>query len=222
MMMDTNKGGKDEEMKKEEQNPLEPLSGDDLLDKIEQETQSDAPAPETATGNEDGLLKKLGFSKKDKHRRENEELHKSLAEEKQRADELNDKYIRLYAEFDNFRKRTLKERMELIKMAGEDVIVSLLPVLDDFGRSIKQMEATNDPMTEGVKLIFQKLITTLEKRGMKPMKSIGEPFNPDFHEAITEVAAADDSMKGKVVDEIESGYFLNDKIIRHAKVVVGK
>jgi molecular chaperone GrpE len=98
----------------------------------------------------------------------------------------------------------------------------LLPVLDDFGRSIKQMEATNDPMTEGVKLIFQKLMTTLEKRGMKPMKSIGEPFNPDFHEAITEVAAANDSMKGKVVDEIESGYFLNDKIIRHAKVVVGK
>jgi molecular chaperone GrpE len=220
--MDGNEKHTEEEMKNNEKSPLEEFSGEELLNKIDEETKSDAPAPETAAEHDEGLLKKFGFSKKDKHRRENEELHKSLADEKQRADELNDKYLRLYAEFDNFRKRTLKERMELIKTAGEDVIVSLLPVLDDFGRSIKQMEATNDPMTEGVKLIFQKLMTTLEKRGLKPMKSIGEPFNPDFHEAITEVAAADDSMKGKVVDEIESGYFLNDKIIRHAKVVVGK
>lgn len=212
----------DEEMKNGDQNPLEELSGNDLLNKIEEETTPEAQAEEKPETGEDGLLKKLGFSKKDKHRKEAEEFQKAITEEKQRTEELNDKYLRLYAEFDNFRKRTLKERIELIKTAGEDVIISLLPVLDDFGRSIRQMEATADPMTEGVKLIFQKLMTTMEKRGLKPMKSVGEVFNPDFHEAITEINAAEEEMKGKVVDEIETGYFLNDKIIRHAKVVVGK
>jgi len=199
--------------KNNDENPLEQLSGDELLNKIETEMSGEAHGHEKE--NEEGLLKKLGLSKKDKLKSENEELKHKLAE-------FNDKYMRLYAEFDNFKKRTLKERIELIKTAGSEVIYSLLPVLDDFNRAIKQMEATNDPMTEGVKLIYQKLMTILENKGLKAMKSIGEEFNPELHDAITETAVPDESMKGKVVDDIETGYYLNDKIIRHAKVVVGK
>jgi molecular chaperone GrpE len=203
---DKNDGG---EMKNHDENPLEKLSGEELLNKIGDHTNSGS-----SEENDEGLLHKIGLSKKDRLKKENEEL-------KNKAQELNDKYLRLYAEFDNFKKRTLKERIELIKTAGVEVISSLLPVLDDFSRAIKQMEATNDPMTEGVKLIYQKMMTILENKGLKVMKSIGENFNPELHDAITEIAA-DENMKGKVVDEIESGYYLNDKIIRHAKVIVGK
>lgn len=211
--METNDKKQEEGMNKNnEENPLEQLSGEELLNKIETETS----AEEVHADKEDeGLLKKLGLSKKDKLKKENEELKHQVAE-------INDKYLRLYAEFDNFKKRTLKERIELIKMAGSEVINSLLPVLDDFNRAIKQMEATNDPMTEGVKLIYQKMVTILENQGLKAMKSIGEEFNPELHDAITEIAALDESLKGKVMDEIETGYYLSDKIIRHAKVVVGK
>ena len=212
--METNDKKQEEGMDKNNgENPLEQLSGEELLNKIETETSSEEVHEEKEA--DEGLLKKLGLSKKDKLKKENEEL-------KQKAAEINDKYLRLYAEFDNFKKRTLKERIELIKMAGSEVIYSLLPVLDDFNRAIKQMEATNDPMTEGVKLIYQKLVTILENKGLKAMKSVGEEFNPELHDAITEIAAPEESQKGKVMDEIETGYYLNEKIIRHAKVVVGK
>lgn len=198
-------------MKNQDENPLEQLSGEELLNKIGDNTNRELSQEKE---NEEGLLHKMGLSKKERLKKENEEL-------KQKAAELNDKYLRLYAEFDNFKKRSLKERVELIKTAGVEVISSLLPVLDDFGRAIKQMEAANDPMTEGVKLIYQKLMTNLENKGLKRMESIGENFNPELQDAITEIQA-DENMKGKVVDEIESGYYLNDKIIRHAKVIVGK
>jgi len=212
--MDTNDQKQEEGMKKNnEENPLEELSADGLLNKIETETSEEEVHHDKES--DEGLLKKFGFSRKDKLKNENEEL-------KQKVAELNDKHLRLYAEFDNFRKRTLKERFELIKTAGSEVIYSLLAVLDDFNRAIKQMEATNDPMTEGVKLIYQKLLSILENKGLKAMKSLGETFNPELHDAITETTTADENMKGKVVDEIEAGYYLNEKIIRHAKVVVGK
>lgn len=137
---------------------------------------------------------------------------------------LKDKYLRQVAEFDNFRKRTAKERMELIQTACRDVIASLLEVMDDCERAEKQI-ANNQELSatkEGLQLVFQKLRNTLQAKGLKAMESTGQEFNPDMHEAITEIPAPSEELKGKVIDEIEKGYYLNDKIIRFAKVVVGK
>jgi len=146
--------------------------------------------------------------------------------EKMRAEiaTLKDKYLRQIAEFDNFRKRTAKERMELIQTAGRDVISSLLEVLDDCERAEKQISNGQDitAISEGLQLVFQKLRNILQAKGLKPMESTGQDFNPDIHEAITEIPAPTEDLKGKVIDEIEKGYYLNDKIIRFAKVVVGK
>ena len=146
-----------------------------------------------------------------------EELRIELQEQK-------DKFIRLYAEFDNFKRRNAKERVELIQTAGKDVIQSLLEVLDDCDRAEKQMQTSEDinQIKSGIQLVFSKLRNSLQSRGLKEMKSIGEPFNPDIHEAITEIPVKDPAMAGKVVDELEKGYLLNEKIIRFSKVVVGK
>lgn len=137
---------------------------------------------------------------------------------------LKDKYIRQAAEFDNFRKRTAKERLELVQTAGRDVMVSLLPVIDDFDRAEKQISGTDDvtSIKEGIQLVFQKFRNTLQAKGLKAMQCSGEEFNPDMHEAITEIPSPKEELKGKVIDELEKGYYLNDKIIRFAKVVVGK
>jgi len=142
----------------------------------------------------------------------------------QQLEEQKDKYLRLVADFDNFRKRTAKERLELIQTAGKDVILSLLPILDDAERAEKQLQATDDvkALKEGVDLVFAKLRSTLQSKGLRPMESIGTDFDPDVHEAITEIPAPSDDARGKVVAEVEKGYYLNDKIIRFAKVVVGK
>lgn len=165
----------------------------------------------------DDLLHKIGLGKRDRLKKENTDLKHQLSE-------LNDRYLRLFAEFDNFKKRNARERIEFAKTVGSDVISSLLPVLDDFSRAMKQMENVQDvnALKEGVALIQQKLSGVLENKGLKPMKAMGEVFNSELHDAIAEIEAPDPSMKGKVVDEIEKGYFLNDKILRHAKVVVGK
>lgn len=147
----------------------------------------------------------------------NDELEAHLAE-------LNDKYLRLFSEFDNYRKRTLKERLELTKTASEDLIVDLLPVLDDFERALKAMEATeeNKNTIDGVKLIYNKFFNLLTKKGLEAMKTLGNDFDTDFHEAITNIPAPTEDMKNKVVDEIEKGYLLGGKVIRFAKVVVGQ
>jgi molecular chaperone GrpE len=138
-------------------------------------------------------------------------------------EEQKDKYLRLFAEFDNFKRRSAKERIELIQTAGKDVIVSLLEVMDDCDRAEKQMQKSEDValIKEGIGLVFNKLRNTLSNKGLKPMQSINTEFDVEKHEAITEVAAGNE-MVGKVVDEVEKGYYLNDKIIRFAKVVVGK
>ena len=138
--------------------------------------------------------------------------------------EQKDKYIRLFAEFDNFKRRNAKERMELIQTAGKDVITSLLDVLDDCDRADKQIQTTEDlqQIKEGIQLVFGKLRNTLQARGLKPMESIETDFDVEKHEAITEIPAAQPNLVGKVVDEVQKGYYLNDKIIRFAKVVVGK
>lgn len=148
---------------------------------------------------------------------------KELDELRAKVDELNDKYLRQAAEFDNFRRRSAKERLELIQTAGRDVISGLLDVLDDSDRAQKQLEATDDirQIKEGVQLVFTKLRNSLTAKGLKPMEAKGVAFDADLHEAITEIDAGEE-MKGKVIDEVQKGYYLNDKIIRYAKVVVGK
>ena len=138
--------------------------------------------------------------------------------------ELKDKYIRQAAEFDNFRKRSAKERLELIQTASKELMVSMLGVLDDSERAEKQIDSSEDlaAIRQGVKLVFNKFRNTLTSKGLKPMQSIGQEFNPDQHEAITDIPAPSEDLKGKVVDEMEKGYYLGEKIIRFAKVVVGK
>ena len=138
--------------------------------------------------------------------------------------EMKDKYLRKVAEFDNYKKRSLKDRMELIQTAGKEVIVDLLEAMDDMERAEKQMNVTEDTgsLKEGMQLVFSKLKNILAAKGLKPMESLHTDFNPDIHEAISEIPAPTVDLKGKVLDEIQKGYYLNDKIIRYAKVVVGK
>jgi molecular chaperone GrpE len=146
-----------------------------------------------------------------------DQLQADLADQK-------DKYLRLMAEFENFKRRTAKERVDLIQTAGKDVIVSLLDVMDDCDRAEKQLNGSDDiaVQKEGIQLVFNKIRATLQSKGLKAMESIDQPFNVELHEAITEVPVPDASKKGKVIDEVTKGYYLNDKIIRFAKVVVGK
>ena len=143
---------------------------------------------------------------------------------KQENSELKDKYLRLFAEFDNYKKRTVKEKLDMMKTASASTMQALLPVLDDFDRAKKNAEddKTTEVFSEGVNLVYQKLYGTLKTKGLKPMDSNGQVFDPELHEAITEIPAPTDDLKGKIVDTVERGYFLNDKIIRHAKVVVGR
>jgi molecular chaperone GrpE len=137
---------------------------------------------------------------------------------------MKDKYIRKVAEFENYKKRSLKERMDLVQTAGKEVIIELLEVLDDLERAEKQISASGDvdQIKEGVMLVFNKLKNTLIAKGLKAMETINHDFDPDIHEAITEIPAPSPELRGKVIDEIQKGYYLNDKIIRYAKVVVGK
>jgi molecular chaperone GrpE len=159
----------------------------------------------------------------------NQHLNDPVAEEseieklRQQVDELNDRYLRQVAEFENFKRRNARERIELIQTAGKEVITDLLDVVDDSERAQKQMETTQDvqQIREGVQLVFTKLRNTLASKGLKPIESLNKDFNVDLHEAVTEIDAGEE-MKGKVVAEIQKGYYLNDKIIRFAKVVVGK
>jgi len=155
---------------------------------------------------------------KSKHRKD-EKTEKLEAE----IIQLNDKFLRLYSEFDNYRKRTIKEKIDLSKTASTDILLSILPVLDDFERAINAFEISpesTDALKHGVILIFGKFINILSQQGLQQMKTIGEEFNTDFHEAITNIPATNPDQKGKVVDEVEKGYILNGKVIRYAKVIV--
>lgn len=136
--------------------------------------------------------------------------------------ELNDKYLRLSADFDNYRKRTMKERVELTKSAGSDMLLALLPVVDDFERALSHMTDATDvaALREGVELIYNKFNDYLKKYGVQPIEAIGQPFDTDVHEAITKMPAPTPDMKGKVFDCVEKGYKMNDKVIRFSKVVV--
>lgn len=146
-----------------------------------------------------------------------EKLQKEIEDQK-------DKYLRLSAEFDNYRKRTLKEKSDLILNGGEKSISSILPVIDDFQRALESMDKAEDvhAVKEGVTLIYDKLLKTLEKNGVKVIETKEQPLNTDFHEAIAVIPAPSEELKGKIIDCVQTGYILNEKVIRHAKVVVGE
>lgn len=161
-----------------------------------------------------------GGKKKKKGHKEGEKIHQLETE----VAELKDKYLRLFAEFDNYKKRTIKEKLDLMRTAAQDTLASMLTVMDDFDRAKKIADnpATTEQFSEGVHLVYQKLHSTMKQLGVQEMDSNGAEFNPELHEAITDIPAPTEELKGKVVDTIEKGYYLHDKIIRHAKVVVGR
>jgi molecular chaperone GrpE len=178
-------------------------------------TDNDAETDENAEGG--------GFTDKEENSQVSSETDK-VKEMEQKNQELNDKYLRLYSEFDNYRRRTVKEKSDIIKTAGEDIFKALLPVIDDFERAMKANEKIEDiaAIKEGVQLIYNKLKNTVQQKGLTPFESIGSAFDADTMEAITHIPAADESQKGKVIDEVEKGYKLGDKVIRYAKVVVAQ
>ena len=153
-----------------------------------------------------------------------EELEKELETAQETIEEQKDKYLRLSAEFDNYRKRTMKEKAELILNGGEKSLSSILPVVDDFERAIKTMETATDvqAVKEGVELIYNKFMATLAQNGVKVIETKDQPLNTDYHEAIAVIPAPSEAQKGKILDCVQTGYTLNDKVLRHANVVVGE
>lgn len=153
-----------------------------------------------------------------------EELEKELETAQETIEEQKDKYLRLSAEFDNYRKRTMKEKAELILNGGEKSLSSILPVVDDFERAIKTMETATDvqAVKEGVELIYNKFMATLAQNGVKVIETKDQPLNTDYHEAIAVIPAPSEAQKGKILDCVQTGYTLNNKVLRHAKVVVGE
>lgn len=144
--------------------------------------------------------------------------------DKEKLDELNDRYLRLAAEYDNYRKRTLKEKMELTKTAGADILVNILPVMDDFERALGHLDQAKDmaSVRDGIMLIYNKFADFLKQRGIKEIEAKEKDFDTDLHEAITKIPAPNEELKGKVVDVVEKGYYMYDKVIRFSKVVVGE
>ena len=171
--------------------------------------------PTEETAQEEGLAKELTVE---------EQLANMLAEAQQMVSEERDKYLRLSAEFDNYRKRTLKEKAELIKNGAEKTLTAILPVLDDFERALKNMEASEETkaMKEGVELIFSKFQKILGQEGLQKIETDGQAFDTDFHEAIALIPSPSEELKGKILDCVQTGYMLNDKVILHAKVAVAQ
>ena len=192
-------------MENPEENPL-----------AENEINPNGAAGEPGNGLEDSAAASEVVSEETKEQSETDRLRAEAADWK-------DKYVRIYAEFENFRSRTSREKIALISTATEGLMKDLLPVLDDFERSLRAMETAADvqSLREGVELVFHKFTGILQQKGLKPMESLGKPFDADFHEAITQFPAPDPSQKGLVMDEVEKGYSLHDKTIRFAKVVIG-
>ncbi len=209
-----------EEIKKTDESLEKEIKAEETTSKKEEEKSETPEKTEKKTSSKKTKAKKPAKKKETKE----EKLKKEVEELKEKNVELNNKFIRLYSEFDNFRKRSLKEKNDLRKIASKEVIISLLPVVDDFERAMNSMDENDDNKTliDGVNLIYKKLLTTLKNRGMEAIKAIGKNFDTDFHEAITQIPAPKKSMKGKVVDEIEKGYLLEGKVIRYSKVIIGK
>lgn len=188
---------------------------------INEEELNAAAAQEEATENEElneeEVQEEAPLTEEDKLAKELEEANKTIEDQK-------DKHLRLSAEFDNYRKRTMKEKAELILNGGEKTISSILPVVDDFERALKNMETATDvaAVKEGVELIYNKFMSVLAQDGVKVIETKEQPLDTDYHEAIAVIPAPDPALKGKILDCVQTGYMLNDKVIRHAKVVVGE
>jgi len=192
-------------------------------DKEKEESMPEEVVKEEIVGDEKSENPEQDEERKEKHTKAKHHKEDKTVKIEEEIAQLNDKYLRLYSEFDNYRKRTIKEKVELSKTASADVILSILPVLDDFERAIKAFEISDestDALKHGIILIFNKFTNILSQQGLKQIKAVGEEFNTDFHEAITLIPATDPGMKGKVIDETEKGYMLYDKVIRYSKVVV--
>ena len=187
--------------KKSEETPEIEVNQDEIIDTDDQQPQAETSSDEAA-----------------------EQIADDIENLTQKCSELNDKNLRLMAEFDNYRKRTLKERADLIKTAGESVLVNMLPLVDDFERALKAMESSDDvaAVKEGVDLIYNKFIAFLIQNGVKAIPTDNESFNTDLHEAITTFPAPSEDQKGKIIDCVSKGYTLNEKVIRFSKVVVGE
>jgi molecular chaperone GrpE len=160
----------------------------------------------------------------DNDQTQNEDISSSIEKLEIENQELKDKYLRLFAEFDNYRKRTNKEKIDIINSASAGVMKDMIPVMDDFERAIANNETAEDIVSvkEGFQLIFNKFKNTLESKGLKPMVAKGQAFDSELHEAIANIPAPSSKEKGKVIEDVEKGYYLNDKVIRYAKVVVGQ
>lgn len=191
----------------------------DISEELEDSVQEEVSSEDSTDKNDSSSDKKEETPKKKVKLTKSEQI-KELQYEKA---ELNDKYLRLFSEFDNFRKRINKEKIDIIKTASKEVIEGLLPVLDDFDRALQHLkdQDADEETIHGIDLIYSKLLNNLKSKGLEPMDSKGKEFDTDFHDAITQIPAPTDDLKGKVVDVAEKGYLLNGTIIRHAKVVVG-
>jgi len=178
----------------------------------------------TKVKEEDKKQEEKGKPKKKKRKSEKAKYQETIEKMQSTIAEMQDKNLRLQAEFDNYRKRTLKEKMELIKSGGESVLTSLLPVIDDFERALASISKAedDDPVKQGVVLILKKFEDFLKQNGIKEIEAKGKVFDTDHHEAITKIPAPSEDLKGKVIDVIQKGYLLNDKVIRFAKVVIGE
>ncbi|MFW5820678.1 MAG: nucleotide exchange factor GrpE [Bacteroidota bacterium] len=205
-------------------------SSEKVKNNIPEEQEVKTENREAEESGKDDNLKNKNINSEEKKEEEKEvtdkqkEKETAIADPEEKIRELQEKYLRLSAEFDNYRKRTLKERTELFKSAGEETITKVLPVLDDFERALVSMEDASDieAVKSGVQLIYNKLRETLVQQGLKEIPAQGEEFDTDKHEAITKIPAPDKKMKGKIVDVVEKGYYLNDKVIRYSKVVIGE
>jgi molecular chaperone GrpE len=191
-------------------------------DKNQFTEQEQQETPDLTAQHEDSAQNKKDTKKDKSHKKSKAEEQLEKAE----ADivELKDRHIRLQAEFDNYRKRTLKERMELLKTASESVLVNILPVIDDFDRAMQTLDSVEEqsPVKDGVKLIYNKFQELLKQNGVKEIEAKEQDFNTDLHEAITTFPAPTEALKGKIIDVVQKGYYLNDKVIRHSKVVIGE
>ena len=190
----------------------------------EKETNKEEELKAQAVPNEDETIEKETSEKEETPLTEEEKLSQELEKANQEIEEQKDKYLRLSAEFDNYRKRTMKEKAELILNGSEKSISSILPIVDDFERAIKNMETATDvaAVKEGVELIYNKFMNVLGQNGVKVIDTKELPLDTDYHEAIAVIPAPDEALKGKILDCVQTGYTLNDKVIRHAKVVVGE
>ncbi|MBQ5452894.1 MAG: nucleotide exchange factor GrpE [Bacteroidales bacterium] len=203
------------EQKTEQQNPVEETLEKDNLSENDSQNVSDEQTDTTESAETD---------KTSEETTDNQEAQQPAEDFETKYNELNDRYLRLMAEFDNYRKRTLKEKMELTKTGGEDVLKGILPVVDNMERAIKSLETAKDleAVKEGIDLIYKKFQEFLTAKGLKEIEAQGLELDTDKHEAVTKFPAPSEDLKGKIIDVIEKGYTLNDKVIRYAKVVIGE